>query len=158
PQRVATDAIGSSTSSSKREPGRLRSTTSRSVDDGDVTRTLGMMLGRGDHAKFIDWPSAVYAMHPFDRVTVDDQTIGISTWIGHSSNEAKMLTLAVLDPEHAAPGTEVTLVWGEPGGGTAKPTVEPHVQTEVRAIVSPVPYVETVRREYAPGSRRDAHA
>ena len=35
-----------------------------------------------------------------------------------------MLTLAVLDPEHAEPGTEVTLIWGEEDGGTAKPTVE----------------------------------
>ena len=59
-----------------------------------------------------------------------------------------MLTLAVLDPEHAEPGTEVTLVWGEADGGTAKPTVEPHVQTEIRAIVSPVPYSEVARKEY----------
>jgi syringate O-demethylase len=59
-----------------------------------------------------------------------------------------MLTLAVLDPEHAEPGTEVTLVWGEAGGGTAKPTVEEHVQTEIRGVVGPVPYVEAVRRSY----------
>jgi syringate O-demethylase len=65
-----------------------------------------------------------------------------------------MLTLAVLDAEHAEPGTEVTLVWGEEEGGTAKPTVEPHVQVEIRAVVSPVPYVETVRRSYAPGGWR----
>jgi syringate O-demethylase len=68
-----------------------------------------------------------------------------------------MLTLAVVDSEHAEPGTEVTLLWGEEGGGTTKPTVEPHVQTEIRAIVSPVPYVETVRKSYAPGGWR-AHA
>ena len=37
-------------------------------------------------------------------------------------------------------GSEVTLVWGEEDGGTAKTTVEPHVQTTIRAIVSPVPY------------------
>jgi syringate O-demethylase len=59
-----------------------------------------------------------------------------------------MLTLAVLDPEHAEPGTEVTFVWGEEGGGTRKPTVEPHEQTELRAVVSPVPYVEAVRKAY----------
>ena len=35
-----------------------------------------------------------------------------------------------------------------------KPTVEPHVQTEIRAVVSPVPYVETVRKSYAPGGWR----
>ena len=80
--------------------------------------------------------------------------VGVSTWIGYSANEGKMLTLAVLDAEHAEPGTEVTLVWGEEDGGTSKPTVEPHVQTEIGAVVSPVPYVEAVRRSYAPGSWR----
>ena len=112
------------------------------------------MFRKRERAKFIDWPSAVYAMHPYDKVTVDDEAVGVSTWIGYSANEGKMLTLAVLDPEHAEPGAEVTLVWGEPGGGSAKPTDEPHVQTEIRAIVSPVPYVETVRRAYAPGTWR----
>jgi syringate O-demethylase len=124
------------------------------LDDEDVTRTIGAMFGKGDRPKFIDWPSAVYSMHPYDRVTVDGETVGVSTWIGYSANEGKMLTLAVLDAEHAEPGTEVTLVWGEEDGGTAKPTVERHVQVEMRAVVSPVPYVETVRKAYAPGSWR----
>ena len=48
----------------------------------------------------------------------------------------------------------MTLVWGEPDGGSAKPTVERHVQTEIRAVVSPVPYVEAVRRGYAPAGWR----
>ena len=61
-----------------------------------------------------------------------------------------MLTLAVLDAEYAEPGTDVTLVWGEEDGGTRKPTVEPHVQVEIDAVVSPVPYVEAVRTSYAP--------
>ena len=126
------------------------------LDEEDVTRTIGTMFQKSDRAKYIDWPAAVYAMHQYDRVNVDDETVGVSTWIGYSSNEGRMLTLAVLDAEHAEPGTEVTLVWGEEGGGTTKPTVEPHVQTEIRAVVSPVPYVETVRKAYAPGSWRAA--
>jgi glycine cleavage system aminomethyltransferase T len=118
------------------------------LDDDDVTHTLSMMFGDGDRAKFMDWPSAVYSMHPFDQVTVDGEVVGVSTWIGYSANEGKMLTLAVLDANHAEPGGEVVLTWGEPDGGTSKPTVEPHVQTEMRATVSPVPYVETVRKSY----------
>jgi syringate O-demethylase len=118
------------------------------LDDDDVTAAIGTMFGKGDRAKFIDWPSAVYCMHPFDRVTVDGETVGLSTWIGYSANEGKMLTLAVVDPEHAEPGTEVTFVWGEEGGGSSKPTVEPHVQAEMRGVVSPVPYTEVVRRSY----------
>ena len=122
----------------------------------DVAETIATMFHKTERAKFIDWPSAVYSMHPFDRVTVNGETVGVSTWIGYSSNEAKMLTLAVVDAAHAAPGTEVTLLWGEEHGGTSKPTVEPHVQREIRGVVSPVPYVEVVRKAYAPDSWRSA--
>jgi syringate O-demethylase len=104
----------------------------------------------------MDFPSAVYAMHPYDKVLVNGKMAGISTWIGYSSNEGRMLTLAVVNPEHSKPGTEVTLVWGEPGGGSAKPTVERHVQTEIRAIVSPVPYSEVARESYAESWRTKA--
>jgi syringate O-demethylase len=126
------------------------------LDDEDVTQAIATMLQKTGRAKFIDWPSAVYSMHPYDRVTVDGETVGVSTWVGYSANEGKFLTLAVVDAEHAEPGTEVTFVWGEEDGGTSKPTVEPHVQTELRAVVCPVPYVETVRKAYAPGSWRAA--
>jgi len=128
------------------------------LDEEDVTRTIGTMFRKGKRAKFMDWPSAVYSMHQFDRVVMDGETVGVSTWIGYSSNEGRMLTLAVLDTEHAEPGTEVTFVWGEEDGGTAKPTVEAHVQVEIGAVVSPVPYVEAVRRSYAPGGWRASHA
>jgi glycine cleavage system aminomethyltransferase T len=98
------------------------------LDDADVADTIATAFNKTDRAKFIDWPSAVYSMHPFDRVIRNGDTVGVSTWFGYSSNEAKMLTLAVVDAAQAAPGTEVTLVWGEENGGTSKPTVEPHVQ------------------------------
>jgi len=126
------------------------------LDDEDMARMIGMMFQPTGRAKFFDFPNAVYSMHPYDRVTVNDETVGVSTWVGYSAGEGKALTLAVLDAEHAEPGTEVTLVWGEEDGGTRKPTVEPHVQTEIRAIVSPIPYVEAVRTAYAPESWRTA--
>ncbi|PWU24637.1 MAG: glycine cleavage system protein T [Candidatus Rokuibacteriota bacterium] len=118
------------------------------LDDEDVTRTIGTMFQKTERAKFIDWPSAVYSMHPYDRVVLDGETVGVSTWIGYSANESKMLTLAVVEAEYAEPGAEVIFVWGEDGGGSTKPTVEAHVQTEIRAVVSPVPYVEAARKAY----------
>lgn len=118
------------------------------LEDEDVLRVIGSQLDDQNRGKFIEFPSAVYAMHPYDELTVDGETVGVSTWIGYSSNERKMLTLAVLDRKYAKPGTEVTLLWGEPEGGTAKPTVEPHAQMEMRAIVSPVPYAKMAREEY----------
>jgi syringate O-demethylase len=128
------------------------------LDDEDVARTIATTFGDGERAKFIDWPAAVYAMHQYDRVVADGETVGVSTWIGYTANVGRMLTLAVLDADHAEPGTEVTLLWGEEDGGTAKPTVERHVQVELGAVVCPAPYVEAVRTSYAPGGWRAAHA
>jgi len=82
-------------------------------------------------------------------VTKNGKTIGISTWVGYSSNEGKMLTLAILDNEYAQPGEQVTFVWGENPNSTKK-TVEPHVQTEISAVVAPVPYAEVAREAYRP--------
>jgi hypothetical protein len=59
-----------------------------------------------------------------------------------------MLTLAILDNEHARMGDEVTFVWGEQPGSGSRPTVESHVQMEIRATVSPVPYAEVARKAY----------
>jgi syringate O-demethylase len=123
------------------------------LDNEDVTRVLSSMFQNGARAKYIDFPSAVYSMHPFDQVLVDGQSAGISTWIGYSSNEGRMLTLAVMDATHSKPGTQVSLLWGEENGGSAKPLVERHVQTEIRATVSPVPYSEVARDSYADGWR-----
>jgi syringate O-demethylase len=96
----------------------------------------------------MEFPSAVYSMHPYDAVMADGKNVGVSTWVGYSSNERKMLTLAILDADYAEPGTEVSFVWGEENGGTAKPAVERHEQAEIKAVVAPVPYVDTVREVY----------
>jgi syringate O-demethylase len=118
------------------------------LENDDVLRVTGSQLETGGRAKFMEFPSAVYAMHPYDAVMVNGEPAGISTWIGYSSNERKMLTLAVVDNEFAEPGTEVTLLWGEEGGGTRKLAVERHQQYEIRAIVSPVPYSKVARESY----------
>ncbi|HEX5672065.1 MAG TPA: aminomethyl transferase family protein, partial [Acidimicrobiia bacterium] len=117
----------------------------------DVLQVIGSQLEDGDRAKFMEFPSAVYAMHPYDAVMVNGKTVGVSTWIGYSSNERKMLTLAVIDKKYAEPGTEVTLLWGEKDGGSKKPTVESHRQYEIRAVVGPVPYSRFARDSYRAG-------
>jgi syringate O-demethylase len=124
------------------------------LDQRDVLRAIGSQLEPGGRAKFIEFPSAVYSMHPYDKVVADGKTVGISTWVGYSSSERKMLTIAILDAQYAEPGTKVTFVWGEEGGGTAKPAVERHQQIEIGATVAPVPYVEAVRTTYTDGGWR----
>ncbi|MDJ0957008.1 MAG: hypothetical protein QNI91_09135 [Arenicellales bacterium] len=80
---------------------------------------------------------------------------GFSMFAGYTYNERTMLSLGIADPEVEL-GSEVTLVWGEEGGGSRKTTVEPHQQTNIRAIVSPAPYSRAAREEYATGWRTEA--
>ena len=140
----------------KMAKGPHRKKVTLALEDADVLRAIGSHLGKNERGKFMEFPSAVYSMHPFDRVVAGGKTVGVSTWIGYSSNERKMLTLAVLDADHAEPGTEVTFVWGEENGGTSKPTVERHRQLEIGAVVSAVPYAEAVRKTYVDGGWRTA--
>jgi glycine cleavage system aminomethyltransferase T len=117
---------------------------------GDAKNVIGSLFEPGDSAKYVDFPSAVYSTLPYDRVTKGGKTIGISTWSGYSFNEKSMLSLAIVDVEQSEPGTELTLVWGEENGGSSKPTVERHKQTEVRVTVGPVPYSDVARNAYRP--------
>jgi syringate O-demethylase len=133
------------------EPHRRKVTLA--LDNEDVTRVLSSMFQKGNRAKYMDFPSAVYSMHPYDAVLADGRPVGLSTWISYSANEGRMLTLAMLDESHCKFGTQVQLLWGEEGGGTRKPTVERHIQTEIKAVVSPVPYSEVARDSYADGWR-----
>lgn len=119
----------------------------------DVTRAIGTQFQKGNRAKYIDLPLSNYSTWPYDKVVKGNKIIGLSTFSGYTSNERSMLSLAMVDIEQSKPGTEVTLVWGEEGGRSSKPVVERHVQTELRAIVSPVPYSEVARQSYAEGWR-----
>ncbi|HEY5059310.1 MAG TPA: aminomethyltransferase family protein [Gaiellaceae bacterium] len=130
------------------EPSRKKVTLAWNGDD--VAAAMRTMFQPKDRAKYIDLPLSNYSTWPNDKVLKDGTMVGVSTFSGYSSNESSMLSLAMVDEEQSEPGTEVTLVWGEEGGGSAKPVVERHVQTEIRAIVSPVPYAEVVRASYRP--------
>ena len=116
---------------------------------------MGTLFEKGDAAKYIDLPlptTATLALRPGDARR---REIGLSTFSGYSYNERSMLSLAMVDVDVEI-GAEVALVWGEEDGGSAKPVVERHVQTEIRAVVSPCPYSEVARTTYAEGWRTKA--
>lgn len=105
--------------------------------------------------KFFDLPLANYASSNYDRVVdAAGRTVGLSMFTGYSFNEKAGLSLATVDAEVPV-GTELRVVWGEEDGGTAKTTVEPHRQIEVRAVVSPVPYSRVARESYHTGWRTE---
>ncbi len=118
----------------------------------DVLKVFTSMFEPEDVYKYIDLPLANYTSASYDKIMSRGKTVGFSMFAGYSYNERSMLSLGVVDPEIEI-GTEVTLVWGEPGGGTQKSTVERHRQIDIRAIVSPVPYSKVARETYAEGWR-----
>ncbi len=162
--RLLPDALGPRLRRVRQVRPRLRRTRGAGEDGGagprkkvtlawngeDVAAAMGTMFQKDNRAKYIDLPLSNYSTWPNDKVLKDGKQVGVSTFSGYSSNESSMLSLAIVDLEQSEPGTEVTLVWGEEGGGSAKPVVERHVQTEIRAIVSPAPYAEVVRASYRP--------
>src|SRR4051794_22335196 len=124
-------------------------------DLGDILANTGDGDGSG-YMQF-DMPIANYGSSSFDAVSDADGTVvGASMFAGYSANESAGLSLGIVDA-NVPTGTELTLTWGEPGGGTKKTTVQPHETKDVRVIVSPVPYAETVRNEYE-GEWRSAAA
>jgi len=118
----------------------------------DLTRAMGALFqgGTGNIPKYVDLPLANYATLPFDKVVKDGQTVGLSTYTAYTYNERAMLSLGCISEELSAPGTQVTLVWGEEEGGSTKPTVERHSQVMVRATVAPAPYGQVAREAYRP--------
>jgi len=71
-----------------------------------------------------------------DKVLKDGKPAGISTSRGYSYYFRQMLSLCTIDVEHSEPGTDVTVVWGNPGSP----------QKEIRAKVAPAPYKKDNRR------------
>jgi vanillate/3-O-methylgallate O-demethylase len=120
-------------------------------DLADIFSSL--LAPEGEGHQFFDVPVANYGSSSFDEVLDrDGNLVGFSMFTGYSENEKLGLSLATLDPGVEI-GTEVTVVWGEPDGGSRKTTVQPHRCKHVRAIVSPAPYSEVARLDYASGWR-----
>lgn len=118
-------------------------------DGEDTARILGSIAQKpyGEQFKYFELPLAQYATWMYDAVRNDNgDVVGFAMWTGYSINEQAVLSLATVDREYAEPGSRLRLIWGEPNGGSRKPSVEPHVQTEVGVTVGPVPYAEPARQ------------
>lgn len=104
-------------------------------NDEDVARVIASSLFGGDRrAKYLAVPWGTYATMTYDKVLLKDRLVGVSAFTMYTANVRSFYSLAVVN-EDVAEGTEVAIVWGEEDGGTPKPTVERHTQTEIRATV-----------------------
>lgn len=138
----------------KMDPAAQRRKVTLAWDADDLGKVLSSPLNfDGPNYKYFDLPLANYGSANYDKVIdADGNTVGFSMFTGYSANERRGLSLAVVDPD-VPEGAELKVVWGEPDGGTTKASVEPHEQTEVRAVVSPVPYSTVARQTYQGGWR-----
>jgi glycine cleavage system aminomethyltransferase T len=102
----------------------------------DVTRVVGSMLGNGEKYKFLEWPAGHYATCPYDQVLDGDTPIGMSVYAAYTVHAQGWFSIGIIEEDKVEFGKEVSLIWGEPDGGTHKPTVEPHVQTRIRATMT----------------------
>jgi vanillate/3-O-methylgallate O-demethylase len=71
-----------------------------------------------------------------DRVLTGGRDVGVTTSRGYSYFFREMLSLCTIDVDHSEIGTEVVVVWGEPG----------HRHKHIRARVAPAPYKKDNRR------------
>lgn len=113
--------------------------------DDDVSDVYDSLFGTGETYKYMDMPHQQKRAMIADDVHKDGEQVGVATMRGYTYYFRKMLSLAVIDAEHAKPGTEVTVLWGE-GNNPKSPTVESHAQKEVAATVAATPYKKDRRR------------
>lgn len=104
-------------------------------NDEDSLRITASMFGTGERYKYLEMPGAQYSTLPFDAVLRDGKLIGLSTYNVFTTNVRSWFSLAMIDEADAIDGSEAILVWGEENGGSAKPIVERHVQTNVRVTI-----------------------
>lgn len=121
----------------KDEPLRTKVTL---VLDPDDVRTV---VGQGEDPGFV----LSYARHRVENAT---GLVGVTMQSASIDPVGAVLAQTLIDPEHATPGTEVTVVWGEhPGSGT-----DPEADLgfpRIRATVQPSPFNQHARTLY----RRD---
>ena len=119
----------------------------------DVAKIFASLFSDEVPYKVLELPVSNYAASNYDSILLGGKVVGLSMFTGYTHNERKVLSLSTVD--HDLPvGAEVTVVWGEPDGGSAKASVErPHRQLEVRATVAPAPYTKEVREHDHEGWR-----
>ena len=115
-------------------------------DSEDVNRVNNSLFREGENYKYIDdLPRLGWARAAFDRVEKDGELVGISRSRSFEWDIRGIASLCAIDMEYSEPGTEVTVVWGEPGGTSPNPTIEDHTQTTIDATVKPAPYIQDRR-------------
>lgn len=107
-------------------------------NNDDVVDIYASLFREGTPYDFLDIPHPTRWVTWADAVkATDGSTLGISSTPGYSVYFKKVISLAFIDPKQAEPGTEVQILWGNPGTP----------QKLIRATVAPAPYKQDKRRD-----------
>jgi syringate O-demethylase/vanillate/3-O-methylgallate O-demethylase len=133
----------------KRQSDSHRKKVSLVIEPEDAAAVYRSQMTVGDNGKAMEVPTAHYAAYPYDTLLDSkDQQVGVSTYTSFIDPDGAWVSLAVVDDAAAAEGTQLTIVWGEPNGGSKRPTVEPHKQMPLRATVSGWPFSKVAQKGY----------
>ncbi|MGO7897224.1 aminomethyl transferase family protein [Rhizobium ruizarguesonis] len=112
-------------------------------NNDDVMACMNSSLIDPDNGgMFMKLPNPMYATFQSDAIMKGGKRVGISQWLAYSANANRVISLSLVDIEHAEPSTEVTVLWGEPN--SQRLPVGMHQLREIRAKVAPAPYFEKV--------------
>ncbi|MFD9325437.1 aminomethyl transferase family protein [Streptomyces sp. NPDC060065] len=100
----------------------------------DVAGVLTSLVGDGEVPEQMEIPRR--RGPSFDQVLISGHPVGVSTGRTLSPNLRATISLCVIDPASATPGTEVLVLWGRPGTP----------QREIRATVTALPFKPDNRR------------
>lgn len=100
----------------------------------DVLTVFASLFGEGPTLYPMELPRHIG--FEFDEIRLNGARVGCSTSRTYSPTLRRMISLAVLSKELVEPGTEVTVLWGPPGGA----------QKDMRCTVATLPFKEDRRR------------
>jgi vanillate/3-O-methylgallate O-demethylase len=96
-------------------------------------------LRKGDRYKYMEMPVANYCTFLLDEVLNTGKRVGVAFYPVYSVGSREWISLASVDEGLAKDGQTLTITWGEPNGGSKKPSVERHIQKTVRVTVDSQP-------------------
>lgn len=102
----------------------------------DVMRVHASLFSQGEAYRQFEFPDIPHQVAWTDLILKDGKTVGHATHPGYSFFFRKVLALSFIDVAYAEPGTQVEVLWGDPGTP----------QTKLRATVAPAPYKQDNRR------------
>jgi len=102
----------------------------------DVIAVYASLFHQGKPYHFMEMPRDQRGFMWADQVTRNGKLVGVATSRGYSYYFRQMISLCTIDVDCSEPGTEVIVLWGNPG--------EP--QKEIRATAAPAPHKQDNRR------------